>query len=119
MLQVCSNCHMCHNILLGDRALTSANVQRMLQTEDDIVGLEDEILKIPYGKIEDVLPYLTVSEDYEECERQGLELVINYWLLRCPDASWRWLIWQLDKQQFHELAKPIHPYAEQLTGTKP
>ena len=111
-------------LLTGTYAFTSVNVLNVLENEEtNVTNMVEDVLQIPQGKSEDVLSYLVVSvcgENDDEYERYGLKLVVNYWLMRCPNASWRWLIWHYYRtnEKGQELATRLQPYAESLTGMK-
>ena len=48
----------------------------------------------------------------DEC----LQSVIQYWLLRSPSITWRYLIWALDGMFKSEVADPIRSWAEPVRG---
>ena len=47
---------------------------------------------------------------------QRLHVTVTFWLLKCPYASWRWLIWRLEVEGNPDLSKEIYDFAEPLTG---
>ncbi len=53
-----------------------------------------------------------------ECstDEERLRVCVQYWLLRYPYASWRWMIWRLDWKKHSAIADTIRSYAEKLTG---
>ena len=74
------------------------------------------IFNIPPAKL-DELKTTHHSTDQKEAA------VVRYWLLRDPLASWRRIIYQLDKWAFYfgyghygDFADRIRHYAEELTG---
>ena len=73
------------------------------------------ILGIPHTKLAE----LRSAHHSDEQEAA----VVRYWLLRDPLASWRRIIFQLDKWvgdsgygQYSDIADRIRHYAEELTG---
>ena len=84
-------------------------------------GLDTRIWKCPrYVGIKVLyLSLFLVDEILSTCtynEREQVEKLVSFWLLKCPLASWRWLIWRLEECSLSEAAKVIQPYAETLTG---
>ena len=49
-------------------------------------------------------------------DEQRLQVMVTFWLQKCPYASWRWLIWRLEQHDNPDLAKHIYGFAESLTG---
>lgn len=65
------------------------------------------------------LSLLVVDEILSTCtynEHDQLKKLVTFWILRCPLASWRWLIWRLEDCHLSETAKEILHNAEPLTG---
>ena len=75
---------------------------------------------LPWSEVGDML-YVPKSKldaiDADHTTEKGKkEAVIEYWLLKDPSASWRRLIYTLDKLDKIDVADQIRNYAEKQTG---
>ncbi len=67
------------------------------------------ILRIPHSILDAITRECSTDEE-------RLRVCVQYWLLRYPYASWRWIIWLLDCYKHSAIADTIRSYAEKLTG---
>ena len=49
-------------------------------------------------------------------DEKRLKKLVEYWLVMCPYASWRWLIWYLDLIEYHDIVDQISQFAEPLNS---
>ena len=95
--------------------LTAYNVVRILQqviVPEELKKWEfigRFILDISYDKRKEITSTCTTDE-------QRLQVMVTFWLQKCPCASWRWLIWKLEQYDNPDLSKQIYGFAEPLTG---
>ena len=98
--------------------LTADNVVRILQQVIVPEGWEELkkweftgrwILDMSYDKLKEITSTCTTDE-------QRLQVMVTFWLQKCPYASWRWLIWNLEQCINPDLTKQIYGFAEPLTG---
>ena len=66
------------------------------------------ILQISDDKQKEITSTCTIDE--------RLQVMVTFWLQKCPYASWRWLIWIFENNDNSYLAKQIYGFAEPLTG---
>ena len=98
----------CVNVtLLHIAGLTVDNVRKALHgiPWHEVGGM----LFIPDSKLSEI------EEEYRIDEERKV-VVIRYWILRDPFASWRKIIQQLEYGRKHDHAIRIHHYSEELTG---
>ena len=96
--------------------LTADSVVRILQ-QVIVRGLEWKklefigrfILHVSYDKRKETTSTCTTDE-------QRLQVMVTFWLQKCPYASWRYLVWRLEHWYNPDLAKQIYGFAEPLTG---
>ena len=94
-------------------ALTVTNVLNKLKEVDWPTLCGD---KIKFGVLE--LPYSQrrrIEKDFAT-EDERRTAAISFFLTNHPYASWRLLIYRLDRKRKHSLSERLHPYAEKLTG---
>ena len=105
------------SLSIGAR-LTADNVVRILQQVIVPEVLEKlkkwefigrYILNVSYDKRKEISSTCTTDE-------QRLQVIVTFWLQKCPYASWRYLIWKLEQWRNPDLAKQIYGFAEPLTG---
>ena len=98
--------------------LTADNVVKILQQMIVPAGLKKGekwefigryILEISDDKLKEITSTCTTDE-------QRLQVMVTFWLQKCPCASWRWLIWKLEQYDNPDLTKQIYGFAEPLTG---
>ena len=98
--------------------LTADNVVRILQQVIVPEGWEEFkkweftgrwILDISDDKLKQITSTCTTDE-------QRLQVMVTFWLQKCPCASWRWLIRNLEEYDNPDLSKQIYGFAEPLTG---
>ena len=117
-LNICSSQSLIPLSLSIGARLTADNVDRILQQV--IVPEELEELK----KWEFIGRFiLDISDDKQKeitrtctTDEQRLQVMVTFWLQKCPCASWRWLIWRLERWHNPDLSKQIYGFAEPLTG---
>ena len=91
-------------------ALTVQNVVQELRGVDLLEErLSGNVLGIPSAK------FTELKSAHRSTDEQRAAIV-RYWLLRDPLASWRQIIYRLDRWYFNNLADRIRHYAEELTG---
>ena len=97
--------------------LTADNVVRILQQVIVPEGWDGEKWKFTGRWILD-MSYDKLKESTSTCttDEQCLQVMVTFWLQKCPYASWRWLIWNLEHWHNRDLAKQIYGFAEPLTG---
>ena len=63
---------------------------------------------------------LNVIEKDFSADLDRLRGSVLYWILKCPYASWRYLIWRLDwedDKDFEQMVDNCRGFAEKITGT--
>ena len=63
---------------------------------------------------------LNVIEKDFSADLEHFNALILYWILKCPHASWRFLIWRLDMSRdkdLKQMADKCRDFAEEITGT--
>ena len=118
-LHLINDLHVCFCSSSNATALTVYNVVQELRGVDlfEIYGIFDRtILDIPAAQLAE-LQSAHHSTDEQEA------VVVRYWLLRDPLASWRRIIDQLDNWagyhgygHYSDIADRIRHYAEELSG---
>ena len=117
-LNMCSSQSLIPLSLSTGARLTADNVVRILQQMIVPERLEElkkwefiggVILDMSYDKLREITSTCTTDE-------QRLQVMITVWLQKCPNASWRWLIWRLERSHNPDLAEQIYGFAEPLTG---
>ena len=102
-------------MLLSIMSLLSLYPSSTALTVDNVVG---ELKNVTWDMLCEVLTLPSSQQDKEYAtENQRRNAAVHCWLLNDPYASWRRLITQLDlKEETHEVADQIRPYAEELSG---
>ena len=63
---------------------------------------------------------INVIEKDFSADLEHFKALILYWILKCPYASWRFLIWRLDDsddKDLKQMADSCRDLAEKITGT--
>ena len=63
---------------------------------------------------------INVIEKDFSADLEHFKALILYWILKCPYASWRFLIWRLDMsgdKDLMQMADGCRDLAEKITGT--
>ena len=63
---------------------------------------------------------LNVIEKDFSADLEHFKALILYWILKCPYASWRFLIWSLGvshDEDLKQMADSCRDFAEKITGT--
>ena len=93
-------------------------------TADNIVKILQQVI-VPAGRWNGekceficrlILSHGKQSTSVGTTEEQRLREMVTFWLLKCPYASWRWLIWTLEEWDNPDLVKQLYGFAEPLTG---
>ena len=99
--------------LSADTVAKMVEILQQVQPDRDMelwywVGLR--ILDISVDKMKKITSTCTTDV-------QRLQVMVTFWLINCPYASWRLLIWSLEVADRSEIANTIHGLAEPLKGT--
>ena len=93
-------------------AFTCSNVLRAVRAVENWWGVDDGLGYRLYISEEKMKEIQQVYSDPEEQKRQ----LILYWLSTDPLASWRRLIWRLDRMCQSPVADGIRDFAEPLAA---